>query len=123
MKKIIALLSVLILAGCSLGDIFTKEPEAIVDAWFLGFSYIEADIDTSSEFDDKYIQVTGIVSFSSIEDGEYRIQLYGDIICIFNSKTETVENIQTNTKVVFNGTVEGLDDTGGKVILSKWIKK
>ncbi|AIO19228.1 tRNA_anti-like protein [Candidatus Izimaplasma bacterium HR1] len=119
MKKLFALFSVLILSGCSIGGIFSKEPELFVNAVDLGVVYDDDEVAATADYNEKYIQVTGVVSYISTNEDEVTIQLYGGVICLVTSKIDDVKDVIPHNKVVLNGTVEGLDSDGNKVVINK----
>ena len=119
MKKIIALFLVLLLTGCTNGGILSRNPKIFITAIELSTKYEESKSTAMGDYNDKYIQITGVTSYISETEDEILIQIYGGIVCSVTKRLDDFDDLQAHNKVVLNGTVEGLDETDGKVLVNK----
>jgi hypothetical protein len=102
MKKILFIILLLLLSGCSIID---EKPDYTMTAVELSSLYDENEIQASLTYDDKLIQVDGYVKSVSGDKDEVVISLYPDIIIYISNKIEEVIDIENGAYIVIIGTL------------------
>ena len=109
MKKLFIIVCILFLTACSNGGLFGKDPKVFIDAIKLGFAYEENESSATGEYDDVYIQITGIIQNIFLSKDEVVIQLFGGITCYITDNIELTDNLNKYNMITLNGTVQGVD--------------
>lgn len=110
MKRLLLVFSILFLSGCSIGGIFSKNPKEYVNANELGSAYVADEEAASDDYDDEYIQVTGVIKLVFVGKDEVEIQLFGGVICTFSKDIEITSELKMYNMIVVEGTVKGYEE-------------
>ncbi|MFH2117149.1 MAG: hypothetical protein ABII85_03795 [Bacillota bacterium] len=100
MKKMIILIIVLFLCGCT-----SNKPDFTMSAPELSTLYDDNEIEASLTYDDKTIRVDGYVSNIYGNKNEVNITMYPDVIVLVNDKIEDTVDIEDGAYLVVQGTL------------------